>query len=149
MFRRKKKEAPRFEQFENFHLQVKLDCEGKDDTLFFELDDPINNDLLEYFKPFGELIPLSGDIYEISCDNFFRIRIPLGKTSIIAELPKEHDPYARIALINQIKFALKEQGLPPDFEKKCPEYAINVSEGKMKIDRKKCTFCLDCIIRGE
>ena len=146
---RKKKEPSRFEQFTNFSVQVKLDCKGKEDTLFFEFNNPINDDLLEYFKPFGEIIPISGNIYEIFREEFFRIRIPLGRTSIIAELPENHDPAARKMLTNQIKLALNEKEIPPEIEKKCPEKAISISDGRINIDRKECTFCLDCISRED
>ncbi len=149
MFRNKKKKNPQFEQFKNFHLQVKLDCKGKDDTLFYEFNKPLDSSILEYLKPFGEIIPLSGDIYELKRDNFFKIQIPIGRTSIIAEIPENHDPLARIMLTNQFKLAMNELKLPGNIESICPEKAIKEAKGKMIINRTKCNYCLECVIKED
>ncbi|MFC1564135.1 hypothetical protein ACFL6G_04320 [candidate division KSB1 bacterium] len=145
LYRKKKKNKSPIADFRNFHIQIKYDCEGNEDTLFFEMENPIDEPLLEYLKPFGEIIPVSGSIYELTRENFFQIKIPIGRTSLIVKLTENHDISAKTLLINQLKLGLKETPLSPDLPEKCPEDAINIYDGALKIDRKKCTFCLDCV----
>ena len=74
VFNRKKKSGPQIEYFGCFHIQTKYDCDGNEEILFVEFEKPIDVSLLEYLKPFGELVPVTDTIFDLNRENFFRLK---------------------------------------------------------------------------
>ncbi|MFC1729116.1 hypothetical protein ACFL6I_02155 [candidate division KSB1 bacterium] len=144
MFVSRKRTQVNIERFDGFHIQQKFDCHGRITTLFFELQTVIDTAFIEYLKPFGYPVSLPGDIVEIMRDGFFRLMVPLGRTSFHAEFESEYDSQAKELLIQQV-YRGAHKIIREDITAQCPEDAVVLENGRFTVDLKKCTYCLDCV----
>lgn len=147
MFFKRKKDDVQIEKFEGFRTQTTFGCKGQLKTQFFDLEKPVDEELIEYLKPFGHPILLGGRMYEIRREGFFRLLLTPGTNTFHARFVKNCDPKIRDLLTRQVFRAINgnDQGELPS---RCPEGAISVNRengSKISIDLKKCTFCLECI----
>ena len=147
MFFRRKKDDVQIEKFEGFRTQTTYSCKGKLKTQFFDLTKPVDEDLIEYLKPFGYPLLLAGKIYEIRREGQFRLLLTPGSKNFHARFVKNCDPKIKNMLTKQVNRAINgNEGI--DLSSKCSEGVIicNGDNGrKFAIDLKKCTFCLECV----
>ena len=140
----RKKEDVQVERFEGFRSQTTYSCNGQLKTQFFDLTCPIDEDFIEYLKPFGYPVLRGGKLYEIQRDGFFRILLVPGRTNFHARFFKNCDPEAKTLLTRQVYRAVKND-LPADLPSRCPEDAISINDSILSINLKKCTYCLECV----
>lgn len=147
MFFKRKKDDVQIEKFKGFRTQTTYGCKGQLKTQFFDLEKPVDEDLIEYLKPFGHPILLGGRMYEIRREGCFRLLLTPGTNNFHARFVKNCDPKIKDLLTKQVFRAINGTG-QSDLPSRCPEGAISVNRGngsKISIDLKKCTFCLECV----
>ncbi len=144
LFKKRGSDNSGIERYSNFHIQIKYDCKGKYHIVFVELVTPVSREFVDYFRPFGDVIPVSENFFEISRKDFFKISICIDRTSFQVEFPENYFPEAKDLLIKQIDLALNNN-FPVNYSKICPVNAIEIEDDTVKYDRKKCDFCLECV----
>lgn len=132
------------ERFENFHIQVKFNCKEIIEYLFIHIPNNITIEDLEIFKTFGDIIPLNPQLFEIYKQGYFRMMIPIGKKDIHVAIDKDAVEESYVLIVNAIDLMVNNN-YSDKFVNSCDENAIKVNEGKLRIDRNKCTFCLNCL----
>ena len=139
----RKREA-QFERYKGFRTKISYTCKGNLKTALFDLPKPIDENFLEYLKPFGYPVLLSQNYYEIKRDGFFRLMIFMGRNSFYVKFAKNCDVQAKELIIQQVDNALNKN---PDsnLPSRCPENALHTVKDTLSIDLTKCTFCLECI----
>jgi len=132
------------ERYDGFNTQAKYDCDGSLKTLFFELQRSIDDFFIEYMKPFGYPVKLSGNIVEIQRDNFFRLMLPQNRTAFHAEFYRSSTPKTQNLLIQQVYRGV-HRIIRTNLAEKCPEKAIEIIDDRFSINLSKCTYCLECV----
>lgn len=144
LFKRKRTEL-NLERYDGFHIQKTFDCDKRLKTVFFQLEKVIDEQFIEYLKPFGYAVQLPGGIVEIQRDEYFKLMIPLGKNSFHAEIEPGAGPDVMTQLLNQVYRGIHNI-IRENILEKCGEDAIDISNDVFRVDKKKCTYCLDCVI---
>ena len=127
-------------------------CNLSDRARNIVLNKKINRDILELFKPFGNLkINDKKDasyIYVFEDNKLqFQLIIAFG-TNVVKVLPEEHIDLK--LLINRLKCQLRKYQFCircSACDSVCPKGAINTIHGKYLIDEEKCVHCKKCIAK--
>lgn len=132
-------------------------CNLSDRARNIIIDKKIYREVLELFKPFGDLKVIEkADATHISVydkdksDEYrkcFELIITYG-TNVIKLLPEERIDITN--LVNRIKCQLRKYQFCIQCtacDSVCPNGAIDTIHGRYKIDEKKCTHCKQCIAK--
>lgn len=132
-------------------------CNFSDGARNIIIDKKLDRDVLELFKPFGDLkINEKKDATYISAyDNDksgvyrknFELIITYG-TNVIKLLPEERIDI--LNLVNRVKCQMRKYQFCircSACDSVCPYGAIDTTHGKYKIDEKKCMHCKKCIAK--
>ena len=147
MFFQRKKVDLHIERFEGFRVQTTYSCKGVIKTQFFDMNDPVDENFIEYLKPFGYPILIGGKTYEIMRENSVRLMIAPGSKNFQARYTRNCDPYMKTKLISQVQKAVKKNP-PGDLPTRCSEGALSIDNNngaRLTIVAGKCTCCLDCV----
>ena len=136
---------------------VDTNCNLSDSARNIIIDKKLNKDVLELFKPFGDLkiVEKKDATYIQVYDNdksgeyrkLFELIITYG-TNVIKVIPE--DRIDTVNLINRIKCQMRKYQFCircSACDSVCPYGAINTIHGKYKIDETKCQHCKKCIAK--
>ncbi len=139
----RKREA-QFERHKGFRTKISYTCKGDLKAAFFDLPKPVDENLLEYLKPFGHPVLLAQNYYEIKREGFFRLMLFMGRNSFHARFAKNCDVLVKELIIKQVHNALNKS---PDsnLPSRCPENALTIGKDTLSIDLTKCTCYLECV----
>jgi len=131
----------------SFVVEPSQPCGQENDTVY-SFDSPITDELVEFLKPFGQLLTIEGDgrtSFVVGSGNPLVITGTTGDTQLSVSFgQKKHTYLLKMRIEKQIEKYLNCAHCG-GCAGVCLEGAISIRDGRYHIDDSKCTGCRRCV----